>query len=62
MDALKTCMINHKPKKKKAGISTIQGIIMIGINVNIRAPGKRMKYAPMTPAMAPLAPIVGVVE
>jgi len=60
--ALKNCIKNQNPRKIKAGISTNQGIIMIGITVKIRAFGYKRKYAPITPAMAPLAPMVGIME
>ena len=34
----------------------------MGITVKIRAFGYKRKYAPITPAMAPLAPMVGIME
>lgn len=40
----------------------IHGKMKIGIRVTTRALGKSRKYAPMTPAMAPEAPMTGMVE
>ena len=55
-----TCSKNHNPKKKTAGTSINHGIIKIGMNVRILALGNNTKYAPMTPAIAPDAPMTGI--
>ena len=60
--AFKNCIKNQNPRKIKAGISISQGMIIMGIIVRIFDLGYKRKYAPMTPAMAPLAPMVGTGE
>ena len=45
-----------------AGISIVVRKINIGTSVMIRECGNLMRYAPMTPAIAPLAPSVGTRE
>jgi hypothetical protein len=55
-----SCSKNHHSKKKTAGTSINHGIIMIGMNVRILAFGNNTKYAPMTPAIAPDAPMTGI--
>jgi len=57
---LTSCMKNQKARKKKAGISINWIKKKMGTRVTTRALGKRIKYAPMIPAIAPLAPMVGI--
>jgi len=57
-----TCIRNHHPKKKTAGTSINHGTMKIGMNVRILALGNDTKYAPMTPAIAPDAPMTGIEE
>ena len=53
---------NQIPRKKMAGISTRSKKITTKIAVSTRDCGYRTKYAPMTAAMAPLAPSMGTLE
>ncbi len=62
MAPLKNCMTNQKPRKINAGNSTSWKKKKMGTSVSTRAPGNRTRYAPKTPAIAPLAPTVGTVE
>ena len=54
-----SCTINHTLKNTTAGRSTIQGMMMMGMSVVTLALGNSRKYPPMTPAMAPDAPMTG---
>jgi hypothetical protein len=58
----KNCSTNQIPRKIGAGRIRISKMMMSGIRVTTLACGKSRKYPPMTPAMAPLAPMVGMVE
>lgn len=59
---LASCIRNHTPRKKIAGTSTSSMKKKIGTSVSTREWGKSTKYAPITPAIAPLAPIIGTVD
>ena len=50
------------PRKKIAGTSTTWKKKTSVTSVTIRDFGYRTKYAPITPAMAPLAPTIGTTE
>ncbi len=56
------CKINQYPSIKPAGILTVVGNIEIGTRVFILEWGNNTKYAPNTPATAPLAPSIGIDE
>ncbi len=45
-----------------AGTSMISQMMKSGTSASTREFGYRTKYPPITPAIAPLAPIVGIVE
>ena len=47
------------PRNQKAGISRMR-MIPMKITVSTRARGRSTKYAPSTPAIAPLAPMFGM--
>src|SRR6185503_19618478 len=59
---LKICASTQNPRKVTAGSSKKNGKNRIGTSTIMRAKGKRKKYAPITPAIAPEAPTVGTVE
>lgn len=59
---LKSWIRNHEPNTNEAGNSNTKGMNRTGRNVAIRARGKHTRYAPRTPAIAPLAPIIGTGE
>ena len=50
------------PRKKIAGTSMTWKKRNSGISVTMRDCGYSTKYAPITPAMAPLAPTIGTIE
>ena len=54
--------MNQSASRINAGISTTVTKKMMKIRVSTRARGKSHAYAPSTPAMAPLAPMVGAVD
>ena len=54
-----SCEKNQNRRKTKAGISTSVKIKKIGTRLAMRELGNRIRYAPRTPANAPLAPIIG---
>src|SRR5271157_5429762 len=58
---LRNCATNQYPRTTHAGSHT-KKTKNNGTSVSTRERGYRMKYAPITPAMAPLAPTVGMVE
>ena len=59
MTPLSNCVRNQKPRKKTAGTSNRK---KIGTHINTRECGYSTKYAPITPAIAPLAPTVGICD
>jgi hypothetical protein len=56
---LKNCIRNQNPMNKKADISMMSKKKKIGMRVTTFARGNITRYAPRTPEIAPLAPIVG---
>jgi len=54
--------MNHKNRNTIDGTSRTGRKNPIGINASTLERGKLMKYAPKTPAIAPLAPTVGTLE
>src|SRR4030042_5544194 len=58
----KICIIAQNPITIKAGILTVVIKNPKKIKVYTVALGKRSKYAPRMPEIAPLAPIIGIVE
>ena len=59
---LNSSLMNQMPRKKIAGISTMSMKNNRKTTVNTREWGYNTKYAPMTAAIAPLAPIIGMVD
>src|SRR5690606_35386588 len=55
-------MRNQKRRKMSAGTSARCKKKREGTSARMRAPGNSRKYAPKTPAIAPLAPIIGTRE
>src|SRR5205823_9593075 len=53
-----SCRTIQMPRNQTAGISRMR-MIPKKISVSTRARGRRTKYAPSTPAIAPLAPMFG---
>ncbi len=58
----KNCMKNHAPRNITAGSSIIHGKKNTGTSVIILEYGNMVKYAPITPAIAPDAPMAGTTE
>src|SRR3954452_658616 len=58
----RSCMPNQNKRYRTAGICTIHGKMKMGMNVTTRLRGKETRYAPSTPAIAPEAPTVGMVD
>lgn len=54
-----SCDANQKSRKIIAGISMMVKMNRMGTRLAIRDWGNRIRYAPSTPATAPLAPIMG---
>src|SRR5207302_9343714 len=59
---LSSCIANHTPSRTQAGTVTIQKKMMIQTKQCTLARGYTIRYAPSTPAMAPLAPPIGTWE
>src|SRR3989454_5228415 len=57
-----SCPRNQMRRKTTAGTSITCRKKKIGTRVTTRAPGKKRKEAPDTPAIAPLAPTIGTLE
>jgi hypothetical protein len=60
--ALNACIANHKPRNIQAENSMKVMKKNIGTSVSTFARGNITTYAPSTPAMAPLAPIIGTID
>ncbi len=58
----RSCIRNHSPRKKTAGTSTTSKKNDRKTSTSTRECGNSTRYAPMTPAMAPLAPTSGRTE
>ena len=59
---VKNCITNQMPSTTAAGSSNRPRKNKIGTRLRTRACGHQTMYAPMTPAIAPDAPIIGTVE